>query len=54
MDQFIYWLDNSELFAPLGSCLPWAIVTAVVAVFVLTGIVNVARRYENPRNALSH
>ncbi len=54
MDQFIYWLDNSDLFAPPGQSWPWAIVTAIVAGVVLVGIVNVARRYAGPHNALSH
>ena len=51
MDQIIYWLDNSNLFAPLGAAWPYAIITAIVAVAVLAGIVNVARRYGNPHNA---
>ena len=54
MDQFIYWLDNSNLFAPMGHAWPWAVVTAVVAVAALAGIVNVARRYGGPQNGLSH
>ena len=54
MDHFIYWLDNSDVFAQAGHTWPWAIVTAIVAGAVLAGIVNVARRYANPRDALSH
>jgi hypothetical protein len=53
MDQFIYWLDNSNLFAPIGHTWPWAMVTAIVAVAALTGIVNIARRYGNPHTALT-
>jgi len=53
MDQFIYWLDNSNLFAPLGATWPWAIVTAIVAVAALAGIVNVARHYGNPHDTLT-
>ena len=54
MDQFIYWLDNSNLFAPLGFVWPWAIMTAIAAVSALAGIVNIARRYGNPHNTLTH
>ena len=54
MDQFIYWLDNSNLFAPSGATWPWAIVTAIVAAAALAGIVNVARRYGNLHDTLTH
>jgi len=53
MDQIIYWLDNSNVFA-LGSTWPYAIVTAIVAVAALAGIVNVARRYGQPHDTLTH
>ncbi len=51
MDQFIYWLDNSDLFS--AHAWPWAIVTAVVAFAALTGIVNIARRYGNLHQTLA-
>ena len=53
MDQFIYWLDNSNLFAPIGQTWPWAIVTALVAVGALIGIVAIARRYGNPHGTFA-
>jgi hypothetical protein len=52
MDQLIYWLDNSNLFAPLGGTWPWAIVTVIVATSALAGIINIARRYGNPHDSL--
>ena len=54
MDQLIYWLDNNNVFAPLGSTWPYAIVTAIVAVAALAGIANVARRYGNSHDTLTH
>jgi hypothetical protein len=45
MDQFIYWLDTSNLFGSLGPAWPWAVITALVATGTLAGIVAVARRY---------
>ena len=53
MDQLIYWLDNSNLFAPIGHAWPWAVVTAIVAVGALAGIVNIARRYGHPHHGLT-
>jgi hypothetical protein len=53
MDQFIYWLDNNNLFAPLGAAWPWAIVTAIAAVAALAGIVNIARRYGEQHGTLA-
>ena len=54
MDQLIYWLDNSNLFAPIGHTWPWATVTAIFAVCTLAGIVTVARRYGNSHDTLTH
>ena len=53
MDQFIYWLDNSNLFAPIGHTWPWGIVTATVAIGALVGIANIARHYGHPHDGMT-
>ncbi len=45
MDQLLYWLDGSNVFAAFGHTWPWAVITAAVAIAALIGIVNIARRY---------